>query len=146
MSAGKGYNDLFIFYLNITFGLICFQTNGLSDYRAFGLLGFRTIGQSPLLCTYTGWIVPRELTSWGWWDEWDMTLTPRHRMRNSNPGGVRPSTLPLGRGGSPQFWLLRVNGEKNIFVSYKPPRPGNETRTLAWKAAVLTTTLGPPPI
>ena len=46
MSAGKGYNDLFIFYLNITFGLICFQTNGLSDYRAFGLLGFRTIGLS----------------------------------------------------------------------------------------------------
>ena len=26
-----------------------------------------------------------------------------------------------------------------------PPRPGNEPRTLAWKAAVITTTLGPPP-
>ena len=33
---------------------------------------------------------------------------------------------------------------RNIFVSFKPPRPGNEPRTLAWKAAVLTTTLGPP--
>ena len=32
-----------------------------------------------------------------------------------------------------------------IFVSFKPPRPGTEPRTLAWKAAVLTTTLGPPP-
>ena len=35
---------------------------------------------------------------------------------------------------------------RNIFVSFKPLRPGNEPRTLAWKAAVLTTTLGPPPI
>ena len=34
---------------------------------------------------------------------------------------------------------------RNIFVSLKPPRPGTEPRTLAWKAAVLTTTLGPPP-
>ena len=35
---------------------------------------------------------------------------------------------------------------RNIFVSFKPPRPGTEPRILAWKAAVLTTTLGPPPI
>ena len=34
---------------------------------------------------------------------------------------------------------------RNIFVSFKPPRPGTEPRTPAWKAAVLTTTLGPPP-
>ena len=35
---------------------------------------------------------------------------------------------------------------RNNFVSFKPPRPGTEARTLAWKAAVLTTTLGPPPL
>ena len=34
---------------------------------------------------------------------------------------------------------------RNIFASLKPPRPGTEPRTLAWKAAVLTTTPGPPP-
>ena len=67
-----------------------------------------------------------------------MTLPSRHRIRNSNPGGLRPSTLPLGHGASPQYWVLRVDGGKNIFVSFKPPRPGNEPRTLAWKAAVLT--------
>ena len=33
----------------------------------------------------------------------------------------------------------------NIYVSFKLPRPVNEPRALAWKAAVLTTTLGPPP-
>ena len=36
-------------------------------------------------------------------------------------------------------------GEETFFVSFKPPRPGTEPWTLAWKAAVLTTTLGPPP-
>ena len=34
-----------------------------------------------------------------------MTLSTRHRIRNSSPGGLRPSTLPLGHGGSPQYWL-----------------------------------------
>ena len=75
-----------------------------------------------------------------------MTLSSRHRIRNSSPGGLRPSTLPLGHGGSPQYWLWHVDGEETFFVSFKPPRPGTEPRTLAWKAAVLTTTLGPPPI
>ena len=34
-----------------------------------------------------------------------MTLSSRHRIRNSSPGGLRPSTLPLGHGGSPQYCL-----------------------------------------
>ena len=36
-------------------------------------------------------------------------------------------------------------GKKHFLFFLKPPRPGTEPRTLAWKAAVLTTTLGPPP-
>ena len=75
----------------------------------------------------------------------EMTLSSRHRIRNSSPGGLRPSALPLGHGGSPQYWLSHVDGEETFLVSFKPPRPGTEPRTLAWKAAVLTTTLGPPP-
>ena len=75
----------------------------------------------------------------------EMTLSSRHRIRNSNHGGLRPSTLPLGHGGSPQYWLSHVDGEETFFVFFKPPRPGTEPRTLAWKAAVLTTTVGPPP-
>ena len=31
----------------------------------------------------------------------EMTLSSRHRIRNSSPGSLRPSTLPLGHGGSP---------------------------------------------
>ena len=34
----------------------------------------------------------------------EMTLSYRHRIRNSSPGGLRPSTLPLGHGGSPQYY------------------------------------------
>ena len=30
----------------------------------------------------------------------EMTLSSRHRIRNSSPGGLRPRTLPLGHGGS----------------------------------------------
>ena len=33
----------------------------------------------------------------------EMTLSSRHRIRNSRPGGLRPSTLPVGHGGSPQY-------------------------------------------
>ena len=36
----------------------------------------------------------------------EMTLSSRHRIRNSSPGGLRPSTLPLGHGGSPHFRLM----------------------------------------
>ena len=57
-----------------------------------------------------------------------MTLSSRHRIRNSSPGGLRPSTLPLGHGGSRQYRLSHVNGEETCFVSFKPPRPGTEPR------------------
>ena len=33
----------------------------------------------------------------------EMTLPFRHRNRNSSLGGLRPGTLPLGQGGSPQY-------------------------------------------
>ena len=41
-----------------------------------------------------------------------MTLSSIHRIRNSSTGGLRPSTLPLGHGGSPQYWLSHVDGEE----------------------------------
>ena len=75
-----------------------------------------------------------------------MTLSSRHRIRNSSPGGLKPSTLPLGHGGSPQYRVSHVDGGETFCVYFKPPRPGTEPWTLAWKAAVLTTKLGPPPL
>ena len=43
-----------------------------------------------------------------------MTLSSRHRIRNLSPGGLRPSTLPLCHGGSPQYWLSHVDREETF--------------------------------
>ena len=94
------------------------------------------------LCTYRlNWA---RRTSWGWWDDWDDTVLQtqdskfepwRSEAEHATSRSRRlPTILTFTRG-----W------GRNNFVSFKPPRPGTEPRTLAWKAAVLTTTLGPRP-
>ena len=99
--------------------------------------------ESGFLCTYRlNWA---RRTSWGWWDDWDDTVLQtqdskfepwRSEAEHATSRSRRlPTILTFTRG-----W------GRNIFVSFKPPRPGTEPRTLAWKAAVLTTTLGPPPV
>ena len=55
-----------------------------------------------------------------------MTLSSRHRIRNSSPGGLRPSTLPLGHKGSPQYWLSHVDGEET-FLFLQTAETGNRT-------------------
>ena len=98
-------------------------------------------GFRPPLCTYRlNWA---RRTSWGWWDDWDDTVLQtqdskfepwRSEAEHATSRSRRlPALLTFTRG-----W------GRNIFVSFKPPSPGTEPRTLAWKAAVLTTTLGPP--
>ena len=109
----------------------------LSTQRKWNESGFR-----PPLCTYRlNWA---RRTSWGWWDDWDDTVLQtqdskfkpwRSEAEHATSRSRRlPTILTFTRG-----W------GRNNFVSFKPPRPGTEPRTLAWKAAVLTTTLGPPP-
>ena len=44
-----------------------------------------------------------------------MALPSRHRIWNSSPGGLRLSTLALGHGGSPQFWIEWA-GKKLLFL------------------------------
>ena len=100
-------------------------------------------GFRPPLCTYRlNWA---RRTFWGWWDDWDDTVLQtqdskfepwRSEAEHATSRSRRlPTILTFTRG-----W------GRNNFVSFKPPRPGTEPRTLAWKAAVLTTTLGPPPM
>ena len=106
------------------------------------LVKWNESGFRPPLCTYRlNWA---RRTSWGWWDDWDDTVLQtqdskfepwRSEVEHATSRSRRlPTILTFTRG-----W------GRNIFVSFKPPRPGSEPRTLAWKAAVLTTTLGPPP-
>ena len=137
------------FEISIIYGIVCVLRigTGRTFHKAGAVMGKaidtfwvcknemnRALGH---FCAHTGLIGPGEPL-----DDGEMTLPSRHRIRNSNPGGLRPRTLSLGHGGSPHT----SGWGRNIFVSFKPPRPGNEPRTLAWKAAVLTKyVIGPGP-
>ena len=91
----------------------------LQDKWKWNESGFR-----PPLCTYRlNWA---RRTSWGWWEMNEMTLSYRHRIRNLSLGGLRPSTLPLGHGGSPQYWVSHVDGEET-FCFFRTAKTGSRT-------------------
>ena len=99
-------------------------------------------GFRPPLCTYRlNWA---RRTSWGWWDEWDDTVLQTQDSKFEPWRSEAEHATSRSRRLSTILTLTRGWG-RNIFVSLKPPRPGTEPQTLAWKVAVLTTTLGPPP-
>ena len=100
-------------------------------------------GFRPPLCTYRlNWA---RRTSWGWWDDWDDTVLQAQDSKfepwrsETEHATSRSRRLPI-------ILTFTRGWGRNNFVSFKPPRPGTEPRTLAWKAAVLTTTLGPRPL
>ena len=76
------------------------------------------------LCAHIGETGPGEPPEDGGMNK--MTLSSRHRIRNSSPGGLRPSTLPFGHGGSPQYWVSHVNGVET-FCFFQTSEPGNRT-------------------
>ena len=99
-------------------------------------------GFRPPLCTYRlNWA---RRTSWGWWDDWDDTFVQTQDSKFESWRSEAEHATSRSRR-LPTILTFTRGWGRNIFVSFKPPRPGTEPRTLAWKAAVLTTTLGPPP-
>ena len=99
-------------------------------------------GFRPPLCTYRlNWA---RRTSWGWWDDWDDTVLQTQDSK-FEPWRCEAEHATSRSRRLPTILTFTRGWGKNIFVSFKPPRPGTEPRTVAWKAAVLTTTLGPPP-
>ena len=99
-------------------------------------------GFRPPLCTYRlNWA---KRTSWGWWDDWDDTVLQTQDSKFAPWRSEADHATSRSRR-FPTILTFTRGWGRNIFVSFKPPRPGTEPRTLAWKAAVLTTTLGPPP-
>ena len=76
------------------------------------------------LCAHIGWTGPGEPHEDGEMNE--ITLSSRHRIQNSSPGGLRPSTIPLGHGGSPQYGLSHVDGEET-FCFFQTAETGNRT-------------------
>ena len=98
-------------------------------------------GFRPPLCTYRlNWA---RRTSWGWWDNWDDTVLQTQDSKSEPWWSEAEHATSLSRR-LPTILTFTRGWGRNIFVSFKPG-PGTEPRTLAWKAAVLTTTLGPPP-
>ena len=99
-------------------------------------------GFRPPLCTYRlNWA---RRTSWGWWDDWDDTVLQTQNSK-FEPWRSEAEHATSRSRRLPTILTFTRGWRRNNFVSFKPPRPGTEPRTLAWKAAVLTTTLGPPP-
>ena len=99
-------------------------------------------GFRPPLCTYgLNWA---RRTSWGWWDDWDDTVLQTQDSKFEPWRSEAEHATSRSRRLSTILTFTRGWGRNN-FDSFKPPRPGTEPRTLAWKAAVLATTLGPPP-
>ena len=75
--------------------------------------------------------------AWGWCDEWDNTaLQTRDLKFELWQTEAEHATSELST-----ILSFTSGWGKNIFVSFKLPRPANEPRALAWKAAVLNTTL-----
>ena len=100
-------------------------------------------GFRPPLCTYRlNWA---RRTSWRWWDEWDDTLLQTQDSK-FEPWRSEAEHATSRSRRLPAILSFTSGWGRNIFVSFKPPRPGTEPQTLAWKAAVQTTTLGPPPL
>ena len=69
----------------------------------------------------------------------EMILPPRHRIRNSNPGGLRQSTLPLSHGGSPVRGRRPVSAQQTQHID---PMLGRRRRQwtsedLIWQGVIV---------
>ena len=82
-------------------------------------------------------------TSWGWWDEWDDTALQTQDSK-FKPWRSEAEHATYRSRRLQTILSFTSRWGRNICISFKSLRPGNEPRALAWKAAVLTTTLGPP--
>ena len=110
--------------------------------RTFHPKKWNESGFRPPLCTYRlNWA---RRTPWGWWDDWDDTVLQTQDSKFEPWRSEAEHATSRSRRLPTILTFTRGRGRNN-FVSFKPPWPGTEPRTLAWKAAVLTTTLGPPP-
>ena len=121
---------------------IAVKCNGY-NLRSRNEMKWNESGFRPPLCTYRlNWA---RRTSWGWWDDWDDTVLQTQDSK-FEPWRSEAEHATSRSRRLPTILIFTRGWGRNIFVSFKPPRPGTEPRTLAWKAAVLTTTLGPPPL
>ena len=89
-------------------------------------------GFRPPLCTCRlNWA---KITSWGWWDDWDDTLLQTQDSK-FEPWRSEAEHATYRSRRLPTIGLLtfKRGWGRNIFVSFKPPRPGTEPRPLGYE-------------
>ena len=102
---------------------------------------YRALGH---FCAHICQIRPGEPPSWGWWDERDDTALQTQDSK-FKPWRSEAQHATSRSRRIPTILSFTSGWGWNICVSFKPPRPGYEPRSLAWKTAVLISNLGPPP-
>ena len=89
-------------------------------------------GFRPPLCTYRlNWA---RKTSWGWWDEWDDTVLQTQDSK-SEPWWSKAEHATSRSRRFPTILSFTRGWRRNIFVSFKPPRPGAEPRSVKGSGA-----------
>ena len=78
-------------------------------------------------------------TSWRWWDEWDDTVLQTQDSK-FKPWRSEAEHATFRSRRLTTILSFTSGWGRNIFISSKPSIPGNAPWTLAWQAAVLTTT------
>ena len=114
------------------YGTVHYQKRLIHWVKKWNESGFRPT------CAHIGWTGSGEHPEDDEMNE--MTLSSRHRIRNSGPEHAISRSRKL-----PTIRVLHVDGEETFLFISNRREPGSEPRTLAWKTAMLTTTLGPPP-
>ena len=80
-------------------------------------------GFRPPLCTYRlNWA---RRTSWGWWDDWDDTVLQTQDSK-FEPWRSEAEHATSRSRRLPTILTFTRRWGRNIFVSFKPPRPGTE--------------------
>ena len=83
------------------------------------------------LCTYRlNWT---RRTSWGWWDDWDDTVLQTQDSKFEPWSDAEHATFRSQR--LPTILTFTRGWGRNIFVSFKPPRPGNRATNSGGKGS-----------
>ena len=85
-----------------------------------------------LLCTYRlNWA---RRTSWGWWDDWDDTVLQTQDSK-FEPWRSEAEHATFRSQRLPTILTFTRGWGRNIFVSFKPPRPGNRATNSGGKGS-----------
>ena len=129
---GPTYDTLIGRWSNVDHYFLFSGWDWLAILNSGGVCKWNESGFRPPLCTYRlNWA---RRTSWGWWDDWDDTVLQTQDSK-FEPWRSEAEYATSWSRRLPTILTFTRGWGRNNFVSFKPPRPGTEPRTLAWNAA-----------